>query len=49
VLAERPSPASLTGGALIFGALAVNTALDLMRPRQPSRTHVDRTNEAAIS
>ena len=49
VLAERPSPGSLTGGALIFGALAVNTALDLMRPRQPSRTHVDRTNEAAIS
>ena len=49
VLAERPSPASLTGGALIFGALAVNTALDLMRPRHPSRTHVDRTNEAAIS
>jgi drug/metabolite transporter (DMT)-like permease len=33
VLDERPDAASLTGGALILAALAVNTALDLARPR----------------
>jgi drug/metabolite transporter (DMT)-like permease len=46
VLAERPSPASLTGGALIFGALAINTALDLTRP---AGTHAERTSETAVT
>ena len=34
VLNERPSAATLTGGALILGALVVNAILDLVRPRR---------------
>jgi drug/metabolite transporter (DMT)-like permease len=33
VLGERPDATSLVGGALIFGALVANTAVDLIRPR----------------
>jgi drug/metabolite transporter (DMT)-like permease len=43
ILSERPTSAALTGGALIFAALAANTALDLLQPRQrtSARTEAD--------
>ena len=34
VLSERPSAASLTGGALILTALLTNTLVDLLTPRR---------------
>jgi drug/metabolite transporter (DMT)-like permease len=49
ILSERPSPASLTGGALIFAALVTNTAIDLLHPRQPAGTPTRRTDHAAAS
>jgi drug/metabolite transporter (DMT)-like permease len=38
VLSERPSPASLTGGALILAALVANTVVDLFTPRRATAT-----------
>jgi drug/metabolite transporter (DMT)-like permease len=35
VLNERPGAATLTGGALILGALVVNAVVDLVTPRPP--------------
>jgi drug/metabolite transporter (DMT)-like permease len=49
ILSERPGPASLTGGALIFAALVTNTAIDLLRPREPARTPAGRTDRAAAT
>lgn len=50
ILSERPSSASLTGGALIFAALVINTALDLAKPRrQAINTHSESTDAAAAT
>jgi len=38
VLSERPGAASLTGGALILGALLANTLVDLVTPRPAGAT-----------
>jgi drug/metabolite transporter (DMT)-like permease len=38
VLSERPSAASLTGGALILAALVANTLVDLFTPRRATAT-----------
>ena len=49
ILSERPTSATLTGGALIFTALAINTALDLLRPRQITPAHTEHPDAAAAS
>ena len=36
VVGESPAPQSLAGGAVVLGALAVHTALDLWRPGPPA-------------
>jgi len=38
ILSERPSTASLTGGALILAALVANTLIDLVTPRRATAT-----------
>ncbi len=35
-IGESPGPRSLLGGAVVLGALAIHTALDLRRPRAPA-------------
>ena len=49
ILSERPTSATLTGGALIFAALTINTALDLLKPRQRTSAHTKHIDATAAS